>query len=127
MVRRRDKASTSLERSNEPAVLILMSLVTGNKHGYALAKDIESFAGVTLGPGTLYGALARLEGRNLIEATEGDARRRPYRITAAGRSALVDAVHDMRAIADEGAARLGLANSIWPVNPTARRVHLGWA
>ena len=97
-----------LGRQNEPAVLILTSLAAGAKHGYALAQDIEEFAGVALGPGTLYGAITRLEERGLIEATAGDERRRPYRITAAGRAALAGAVRDMRTLADVGARRLGL-------------------
>ena len=45
-----------------PATLILSSLADGAKHGYALTKDIEEFAGVRLAPGTLYEALSRLEG-----------------------------------------------------------------
>jgi DNA-binding PadR family transcriptional regulator len=85
-------------------------LASGPKHGYALTKDITEFAGVTLGPGTLYGAIARLEERGLIapEPVGADERRRPYRITAAGRSALEAAVRDMRSLADVGAARLGI-------------------
>src|SRR3984957_17918170 len=106
MPRRSEKSRLGLDRANEPSVLILTSLASGTKHGYALAKDIESFAGVSLGPGTLYGALARLEERGLIEPAEGDERRRPYRISAAGRAALAKAVMEMRTIADEGAARL---------------------
>jgi DNA-binding PadR family transcriptional regulator len=105
---RATKAATGLERSNEPGVLILTSLASGAKHGYALAKDISSFAGVALGPGTLYGAITRLERRGLIEAVGDEDRRRPYRITGAGREALAAAVREMRTIADEGAARLGL-------------------
>jgi DNA-binding PadR family transcriptional regulator len=89
-------------------VLILTSLASGPKHGYALTKDIEAFAGVTLGPGTLYGAISRLEERGLIAPIAGDERRRPYRITASGRAALTAAVRDMRTLADEGAVRLGL-------------------
>jgi DNA-binding PadR family transcriptional regulator len=98
-----------LTRNNEPPVLILTSLAGGPKHGYALTKDIEEFAGVSLGPGTLYGAIGRLEERGLIEPEPagGDERRRPYRITAAGRAALGAAVQEMRALADEGASRLG--------------------
>ena len=34
----------------EPVVLVLTSLAEGPKHGYALAKDIEAFAGIKLGP-----------------------------------------------------------------------------
>jgi DNA-binding PadR family transcriptional regulator len=96
-------------RTNEPSVLILTSLAAGAKHGYALAKDIEEFAGVSLGPGTLYGAITRLEERGLIAPLPGDERRRPYRITAAGKTALSTAVREMRQLANEGAARLGLA------------------
>jgi len=105
------RTGPGLDRPNEPTVLILTSLAGGERHGYALARDIETFAGVTLGPGTLYGALSRLEERGLIEAVAGDDRRRPYRITAAGRAALGAVVREMRALADEGAVRLGLAGA----------------
>ncbi len=108
--RRSASSKGGLSRSNEPPVLILTSLAAGPKHGYALTKDIEQFAGVTLGPGTLYGAITRLEERGLIapEAVGSDERRRPYRITGAGRVALEEAVRDMRRLADEGALRLGV-------------------
>jgi DNA-binding PadR family transcriptional regulator len=89
-------------------VLILTSLAEGPKHGHALAKDIEDFAGVVLGPGALYGAITRLEERGLIEPLGAEDRRRPYRITAAGSAALAEAVRDMRRIADVGTSRLGL-------------------
>ena len=106
----RTATKDGLGRNNEPPVLILTSLADGPKHGYALTKDIERFAGVSLGPGTLYGAIGRLEERGFIEPSpaEADERRRPYRITAAGRVALTEAVRAMRTLADEGAARLGL-------------------
>src|ERR1700728_3136733 len=99
---------TGLQRPNDPPILILTSLAAGPKHGHALAKDIEDFGGVALGPGALYGAITRLEERGLIEPLESDDRRRPYRITAAGSAALAGVVADMRQIADVGAARLGL-------------------
>jgi DNA-binding PadR family transcriptional regulator len=126
MPRRTEQSTRGLDRANEPAVLILTSLASGTKHGYALARDIEDFAGVSLGPGTLYGAIARLEERGLIEPTEGDERRRPYRITAAGRAALTTAVQEMRAIADEGAQRLGLAPPVRRLI-SAERPRLGWS
>jgi DNA-binding PadR family transcriptional regulator len=113
-----------LDRANEPGVLLLTSLASGPKHGYALSKDIETFAGVILGPGTLYGAISRLEQRGLIEPAGDDERRRPYRITGAGRAALAVAVREMRVIADEGATRLGLVMAFAAV-ATPRR--LGWA
>src|SRR5664280_1841591 len=98
-----------LGRNNEPSILILTSLASGTKHGYALTKDIEEFAGVRLGPGTLYGAIARLEERGLIAPTATEDRRHPYQITSSGRAALADAIREMRTLADEGAARLGLS------------------
>jgi DNA-binding PadR family transcriptional regulator len=107
-----------LGRNNEPSVLILTSLASGTKHGYALTKDIEAFAGVTLGPGTLYGAIYRLEERGLIAPTDSDERRRPYRITPSGLAALTEAVRAMRSLADEGALRLGLGALARVVRPT---------
>ena len=101
-------SSADFRRPNDPPVLILISLAGGPKHGHALAKDIEDFAGVALGPGTLYRAITRLEERGLIEAMDSDDRRRPYRITAAGSSALAAAVSDMSRIVAVGASRLGL-------------------
>jgi DNA-binding PadR family transcriptional regulator len=111
---KRISSKGSLGRSNEPPVLILTSLANGSKHGYALTKDIEQFAHVSLGPGTLYGAIARLEERGLIEpdSVGADQRRRPYRITGAGRVALEEAVREMRSLADEGATRLGITASL---------------
>ena len=104
--------TAGLRRANDPPFLILTSLAAGPKHGHALAKDIEDFAGVTLGPGALYGAITRLEERGLIEPLESSDRRRPYRITAAGSAALADAVADMRRLADAGAARLSLSTGL---------------
>jgi DNA-binding PadR family transcriptional regulator len=89
-----------------PATLILSSLADGAKHGYALTKDIEQFAGVRLAPGTLYEALGRLESQGLIEALASDDRRRPYRLTAAGAEALRAHLADQRRVADVGLNRL---------------------
>ena len=94
-------------KENDPPVLILTSLASGPKHGHALLRDIEGFAGVTLGPGTLYGAITRLEERGLIEPTgSADERRRPYRITAAGADVLTSTLGELRRIVDEGTSRL---------------------
>jgi DNA-binding PadR family transcriptional regulator len=98
-------------RPNDPTLLILTSLASGEKHGYALLQDIEQFAGVTLGPGTLYGAIARLEERGMIEPMQEPGRRRPYRLTASGAAELSDALAEIRAIADEGRRRLAVRAS----------------
>src|SRR6202522_1158343 len=89
-----------------PATLILSSLADGPKHGYALTKDVEEFAGVRLAPGTLYEALARLESQGLIEALESADRRRPYRLTAVGAEALRAHLATQRRVADLGLRRL---------------------
>lgn len=91
----------------DPALLILTSLSSGAKHGYALLGDIESFAGVRLGPGTLYGAIARLEERGLIEALEPSGRTRPYALTPAGRDSLERSLRELSQIVDVATRRLG--------------------
>ena len=93
-------------RFGEPSVLILVSLSGGAKHGYALIKDIEEIAGTTLGPGTLYGALSRLEHGGLVEALPAEDRRRPYQITAAGAAAVGDYLRSARQVASVGLRRL---------------------
>ena len=72
----------------DPSLLILASLADGDKHGHAMVADIKAFAGVRLGPGTLYGAITRLEERGLIRPLSSSDRRQPYKITADGRSYL---------------------------------------
>lgn len=96
-----------LGRYTGPATLILSSLAEGSKHGYALTKDIEQFAGVHLSPGTLYAALTRLVDQGLIEVVPSDdQRRRPYRITAAGSQALRTQLSEQRRVAEVGLRRL---------------------
>jgi DNA-binding PadR family transcriptional regulator len=106
-----DNELSGLGRYAGPATLILSSLAEGAKHGWALTADIEEFAGVRLQPGTLYGALTRLEQDGLIEALAADGRRRPYRLTTSGASALQAQLTSQRRVADVGLRRLsaGLA------------------
>lgn len=96
-----------LGRFAEPALLILVSLSDGPKHGYAIMADVESGTGRPLGPGTLYAALARLEERGLIEALTPVERRRPYRLTAIGASVLSEQLRELAAFANVGLKRLG--------------------
>ena len=93
-------------RFSEPALLILISLADGPKHGYAMTEDIAALANVRLGPGTLYGAIARLDSRGLIEAVESPDRRNPYRITALGERALRLRLSTLEAVARAGRQRL---------------------
>jgi DNA-binding PadR family transcriptional regulator len=90
----------------DPSLLILSSLAHGDKHGHAMILDIEDFAGVRLGPGTLYGAITRLEDRGLIRPLPSSDRRQPYRITAEGRTYLRDELMGLAQLASTGLGRL---------------------
>lgn len=103
--------SDDLGRWAEPALLVLASLAAGEKHGYAITQDITDQVGVTLGPGTLYGVIARLEERGLIEGLPIDGRRRPYRMTAAGAAALGAQAVRMRDLATLSLTRLRLGTA----------------
>lgn len=96
-----------LGRFAEPALLILISLADGPKHGYAIMEDAREVANQKIGPGTLYAALARLEQRGLIEPVPSDDRRQPYRLTASGAAALHEHLATMRSLVMEGLDRLG--------------------
>lgn len=96
-------------RFAEPALLILISLAEGPKHGYAMTDDISAIADVRLGPGTLYGAITRLESRGLIERLEAEDRRNPYRLTALGERALRARLASIQAVAKIGQRRLASA------------------
>ena len=93
-------------RFAEPATLILLSLSSGPKHGYAMMTDIRDTMGVDLGPGTLYGAISKLVRLELIRPLPNDERARPYEITASGRKALADFVATWSPIVKLGQARL---------------------
>ena len=108
-----------LRRAGDASVLILTSLADGPKHGYALIQDINGFAGLRLGPGTLYGALDRLERLGLVAALPTDERRHPYQITVAGAAALrahLDALERVSAV-----GRLGCGWAGSDAGATARR------
>jgi|SRR5918996_4438697 DNA-binding PadR family transcriptional regulator len=96
-------------RFSEPALLILISLAEAPKHGYAMTEDIADFADVRFGPGTLYGAITRLESRGLIERLEAEDRRNPYRLTALGEKALRARLATIQAVARVGQRRLASA------------------
>jgi len=91
---------------DDAALLILTSLAGGAKHGYSMIDDIKSITGARLGPGTLYGAIARLETEGMIAALESDDRRRPYQITAKGRRHLEAEIGGMKDFVAAGLRRL---------------------
>jgi DNA-binding PadR family transcriptional regulator len=90
----------------DPTILVLSSLAGGDKHGYAMMEDIERFAGVRLGPGTLYGAITRLEERGWIAPVTSEDRRQPYTITGTGREYLHDHLANLNKITRTGLRRL---------------------
>ena len=97
---------SDLGRFSDPSLLILSSLASGAKHGYAMMEDIRNFSGTQLEPGTLYGALARLERRGWVEPLPAQERRRPYRLTAAGVAVLREQLASMQRVVATGLGRL---------------------
>jgi DNA-binding PadR family transcriptional regulator len=91
---------------SDPTLLVLASLADGEKHGYAMMEDIQGFAGVRLGPGTLYGAITRLEERGWIRPVAVDDRRQPYAITAAGKRFLEEQLTALEQIVRTAGRRL---------------------
>lgn len=100
---------SSLGRFSDPSLLILSSLASGPKHGYAMIQDIEQFCGTHLEVGTLYGALARLEKQGWIEALDVVERRRPYRLTGEGKVVLQEQLATMSKVVAIGSQRLATA------------------
>lgn len=92
--------------ASDPSLLVLASLADGEKHGYAMILDIETFAGIRLGPGTLYGAVTRLEDKGWIRPVQSGDRRQPYRITAAGRRQLEEQLAGLERVVTAGLRRL---------------------
>ena len=97
-----------LGRFSDPSILILASLASGPKHGYAMILDIEAFSGTRLEPGTLYGAIVRLEDRGWIAPLEAQDRRRPYCLTSGGATALRQQLPTLQRVASTGLQRLGM-------------------
>jgi DNA-binding PadR family transcriptional regulator len=91
---------------SDPPLLVLASLASGPKHGHAMIEDIARLCGSRLGPGTLYGAIARLERLGWIEPLEPEERRRPYRITAEGLRVLRAKLATLQRFARAGLKRL---------------------
>ncbi|MGH3394772.1 MAG: PadR family transcriptional regulator [Streptosporangiaceae bacterium] len=98
-----------LGRFADPSVLILTSLADGPRHGYAIMTDVAAFSEVRMEPGTLYGALSRLEKRGWIRPLDTEERRRPYEITAAGEAVLAEQLKTMQQVVRTGQRRTATA------------------
>lgn len=91
---------------SDPPLLVLASLANGPRHGHAMIEDIVRLCGTRLGPGTLYGAISRLEQQGWIEPLPPEDRRQPYRITADGVRVLRAKLTTLRQFAKAGLKRL---------------------
>lgn len=99
-----------------PAVFhILLALSDGEKHGYAIMREVESLSGgaVTMGPGTLYGSIKRMLAAGLIRESDfrpdpelDDERRRYYELTPDGLAALSEETERLAALARVARARV---------------------
>lgn len=98
-----------LGRFADPSMLILTSLAGGPRHGYSIMADVAEFSGVKMEPGTLYGALTRLERRGWVQSLPAEDRRRPYEITASGRTVLTEQLGSMQRIVTAGHRRIAPA------------------
>lgn len=95
-------------QANDAQTLVLCVLAGGPLHGYAINTAIEELTGRRLGPGSLYGALARLEAKGLIESLDESGRQRPVRLTAQGREVLERELRAMERVATAGLGNLGV-------------------
>jgi DNA-binding PadR family transcriptional regulator len=91
---------------SDPTLLVLASLADGDKHGYAMMEDIQRFATVRLGPGTLYGAITRLAEHGWIRPVPSDDRRQPYTLTAAGKAHLEEQLASLDQVVKTAIRRL---------------------
>ncbi|MER5782335.1 PadR family transcriptional regulator [Streptomyces mobaraensis] len=99
----------------EPTLLLLTALADEPRHGYAIAREVESISGgrVKMRTGTLYGALERLLQQGLVQVHKEevvDSRlRRTYTLTDPGRAALATEAERIAATAREATRRLGVS------------------
>src|ERR1700678_2571664 len=100
---------------SDPPLLVLASLASGPKHGHAMIEDINNPCGTRLGPGILYGTIARLEQQGWIEPLPVQDRRQPYRTTAQGQQVLRAKMTTLHQFTKAGLKR------IWQICGRSRR------
>ena len=91
---------------------ILVVLAEGERHGYSIMQEVaaRTESKLRLGPGTLYAALKRLAGEGLVKecdtGSDGEERRRVYRITPFGRQVAVAEMERMALLVRQAKALL---------------------
>jgi DNA-binding PadR family transcriptional regulator len=118
----KDQPSAANLTPLSPAIFhILLSLGDGERHGYALKREISRRTGgkLKLGPGVLYGSISKMLELGLIEESDDrpdphldDERRRYYRITAYGRKVAQAEAARMRELVQLAAARFGVPKHV---------------
>ena len=95
------------EREVQPVLAAAPVLDRDAEHGYAIMTHVAAFSGVRMEPGTLYGALSRLERRGWVRPLATAGRRRTYEITATwpGRAGHGDAAGRARRPRPAGSGR----------------------
>jgi DNA-binding PadR family transcriptional regulator len=128
-----DNFTHDLPPLREPTFYILLSLSSGEKHGYAILKEVEEHSGgtVVLSTSTLYEALARLREQNLIERVDAAGEdgpgephpgrpRKAYRLTPRGMQVLKAEAQRLRRLASAAQRLLSedaLGGSSFGANP----------
>ena len=107
-----------MSRSAKPlpsaSVHLVLALLAGEMHGYALMRRVQELSdgAVKMGPGTLYGTLNRLVDDGLIVETTDrrthseSERRRYYELTASGRTVAIEELDRMKALVRRVSGRL---------------------
>jgi len=96
-----------LDGMRDVQLLILTALAAEPMHGHRMQSEIEALSGRPVGPGTLYGAINRLEDDGFIRPGPPRGRRRPYELTDEGRRRLAEEVARARHVVDTAQQRLG--------------------
>ncbi len=86
------------------AMYYVLLALTRPDHGYGLMQRIRDLTGgrVTMGPGTLYGLITKLQKIGYIELDREDDRRKTYLITEKGKSALLEEYRRLKQLAEDG-------------------------
>jgi len=103
MAKKKEKQITEYLPLTESSYYILLTL-TKPLHGYAMMQEIEALSkgAVTIGPGTLYGALSTMEQEGLIKMVREEGRRKEYLLTPKGAAVLLEQIKRFETMLENG-------------------------